>query len=193
MAQNLTTDITGQTGAQWVSSFNGSISALASSMSGASAPGTTNAGMPWFDTTTNQWKIRNAANTAWIPVMRYLEKVDERAWSAAAFSTFIQPPVRSATIEEVRIVSTTATTGSSAGVTDYVFDVYNVTDSHSLFSATQTTGTTEITANTVYTLTPDQNNTITADDVLEFRVTVNGSPTSLTRVAVYISWIWLVD
>lgn len=168
-----------------------SLSALRTLFSGASEPGTSIrvGGMPWVDSTSNELKVRDLGDTEWLQVLRRVEKVDERAWSGGAFTVFMQAPAEASRLELVRIVSTTATTGSSAGVTDYVFDVYNVTDSQSLFSATQTTGTAEIAANTAYDLTPDQNDAITADDVVEFRVTVNGSPTSLTRVAVYAYWI----
>ena len=46
--------------------INANLQALASCSSGTSAPGTTWPNQLWFDTTADQWKIRDAANTAWI-------------------------------------------------------------------------------------------------------------------------------
>ena len=191
MAQNLINSIAGQTGGEWTNSYASTTAALASNMSGTSEPGASVrvGGMLWLDTTTNQLKLRNTANDAWIPVMRHTEKVSDAGWSAS-FTNWLICPVRAAVIESVRIVSTTATT--SDGSNNYTIDVYNVTDSHSLFSTTQTTNGSEFVANTVKVLTPDQNQTITAGDAVEFRVVKNGSATSLTRVAVFVDWIWTV-
>jgi len=194
MAQNLTTDISGQDGGTWKTTYNNTTAALLSSMSGTTEPGSgvRTGGTPWLDTTTNQVKIRNAGDTEWVPTMRYPVKIDERDMSSpASFNAFLTCPAQGATIEKVRIQSTTATT-SSDGTDNYTFDVYNVTDSHSLFGTAPTTNGSEIVANTPYDMTPDQNNTITEDDCLEFRVTVNGSPTPLTRMSVEVVWIWLV-
>lgn len=193
MAQNYTGSIAGLDGGQWVTAYANTVAALSTNFSGTSAPSTPIAGQWWLDTTTNQLKLRNAANDAWIPAMRFPVKIDERSMSSpASFNAFLNCPVPGATIEAVRILSTT-TTSSSDGTDNYTFDVYNVTDSHSLFSSAPTTNGSEIPANTAYDLTPNQNNTITADDVLEFRCTVNGSPTPITRLSVEVVWIWLVS
>ena len=192
MAQNLINSIAGQKGGEWVASYASTTAALASSMSGTSEPGSSVRvpGMLWFDTTTSQLKIRNAADNAWVPVQRRTTKVEDSGWSTS-FTRWVICPARAALIESVRMVSTTATT--SDGSNNYNIDVYNVTDSHSLFSTTQTTNGSEFVANTVKILTPDQNATITASDAVEFRVVANGSPTSLTRVGVFIDWIALLS
>jgi hypothetical protein len=50
--------------------INDNLAALYSQSSGPSAPSTTVAFQPWVDTSSSPpvWKIRNAANTAWITV-----------------------------------------------------------------------------------------------------------------------------
>lgn len=46
--------------------INSLMEAIASQNSGSTAPSVTFAFMPWFDTATDQLKIRNASNTAWV-------------------------------------------------------------------------------------------------------------------------------
>ena len=59
-------DIANQTASATRSDLNLSLKALASQSSGATAPSTTYANMPWYDTATNLLKMRNEANDAWI-------------------------------------------------------------------------------------------------------------------------------
>jgi hypothetical protein len=54
------------TGAAVRSDLNNALAAIVSQNSGATAPSTTYAYMPWADTTTGLFKIRNAANNGWI-------------------------------------------------------------------------------------------------------------------------------
>ena len=54
------------TGAAVRSDLNNALAAIVSQNSGAVAPTTTYAYMPWADTTTGLFKIRNAANNGWI-------------------------------------------------------------------------------------------------------------------------------
>lgn len=65
MSQN-DLDLADQAGASFRSDVNSALQALATLSSGASAPSTTYARMLWADTTTNQLKRRNAANSGWI-------------------------------------------------------------------------------------------------------------------------------
>ena len=58
--------IANQSGAAFRADLNNALSAIVSQNSGALAPSTTYAYMTWADTTTGLYKIRNAANTAWI-------------------------------------------------------------------------------------------------------------------------------
>lgn len=59
-------DIANGTGAAVRSDLNNVLDAIVSNNSGSSSPGTTFAFQWWADTTTNQLKIRNSANDAWI-------------------------------------------------------------------------------------------------------------------------------
>ena len=56
------------TGAAVRSDLNGSLAAIVSNNSGATAPATTYAYQWWADTTTGLLKIRNSANSAWVTV-----------------------------------------------------------------------------------------------------------------------------
>lgn len=59
-------DIPNQGGAAFRADLNNALKALANLSAGASAPATTYAYMPWFDTTTGLLKFRNGSNTAWV-------------------------------------------------------------------------------------------------------------------------------
>ena len=59
-------NIANGTGAAVRSDLNNALAAIVSQNSGATAPSTTYAYMPWADTTTGLFKIRNAANNGWI-------------------------------------------------------------------------------------------------------------------------------
>lgn len=58
--------IANQSGAGFRADMNNALAAIVSNNSGATAPATTYAYMPWADTTTGLFKIRNGANSAWI-------------------------------------------------------------------------------------------------------------------------------
>jgi hypothetical protein len=58
--------IANQSGAGFRADLNNALAAIVSNNSGATAPATTYAYMPWADTTTGLFKIRNGANSAWI-------------------------------------------------------------------------------------------------------------------------------
>lgn len=55
-----------QSGASFRADLNDALSAIATLNSGATAPSTTYAFMPWADTANDLLKIRNAANNAWV-------------------------------------------------------------------------------------------------------------------------------
>lgn len=89
-------------------------------------------------------------------------------------------------IDAAYILSDTATSGSD-GSNNWTFAINNVTQTEALASVTTTTDTTEITANTAYTLDIDQNNAaadITALDVFNVVITKTGSPTDLSSAEV---------
>lgn len=156
----------------------------------ASAPTDPVGGMLWAGGTL---QVYGRETLAWHEVTRWIEKLDERAWSAAAFTAFAMSPPVDAFLERVRIVSTTATTGSSAGVTDYEVDVWSVTAGATLLDEPYSTGDAELAANTPKDLVPTSLSALDAGTVVELRVTVNGTPTSLDRVAVWASWTAAID
>lgn len=55
-----------QSGAAFRADLNNALQALASQSSGTTAPTTTYAYQPWYDTTTGLLKFRNSANSAWV-------------------------------------------------------------------------------------------------------------------------------
>lgn len=58
--------IANQSGAAFRADLNNALAAVVSQNSGAAEPSTTYAYMPWVDTTTGLYKIRNSANSAWV-------------------------------------------------------------------------------------------------------------------------------
>ena len=66
-------DIANQSASSARADINNALKALASQSSGATAPSTTYANMPWYDTGTNTLKIRSEADDAWIS-MGYLDQ-----------------------------------------------------------------------------------------------------------------------
>lgn len=63
------------------SDLNSALPALASMSAGATAPSTTYAYQPWYDTSTNILKFRNADNDAWISFATFNQTTD--SWSFA--------------------------------------------------------------------------------------------------------------
>jgi len=92
-------------------------------------------------------------------------------------------PFSNCKITQVTLLSDTATTGSGAG-TRWDFQVRNITASLNLLSAAKTTNGAEIAANTFYDLTPNQNQTIAANDAIRLEITKTGSPTDLSAADV---------
>lgn len=58
-------------GATYRQDVNNALLAIATWNSGATAPATPYAGLPWWDTANNLVKRRNSANTAWVTVASY--------------------------------------------------------------------------------------------------------------------------
>lgn len=63
-------DIANAAGATFRADLNAALAALVSNNSGATAPATTFAYMYWADTSTGYLKQRNAANSAWVTLVR---------------------------------------------------------------------------------------------------------------------------
>lgn len=174
--------------------------ALRSCFSGASAPSDTEAYMPWLDTTNNQIKRRNAADSAWTiegaigkDHGKTLIHVGEFSSVSGTFTTFVTPTLEDGQIKRIILVSTTSSSSSSGN--EWQFGLQNKTDAVALFSGTVGTFTSlggvgggEITADTIYELTPDQNQSLDAGDVLELTMTAVGTVTTLTRLLILVEY-----
>ncbi|OPY78300.1 MAG: hypothetical protein A4E65_02323 [Syntrophorhabdus sp. PtaU1.Bin153] len=70
MSQDFTSDTysSGHNVSTDMQNIEDSLNALRSTMSGTSMPPNTEAGLQWFDTTNNLWKIRNDGNDGWLAV-----------------------------------------------------------------------------------------------------------------------------
>ena len=62
-------NIANQTAPNFRADLNNALLAIVSTNSGSSAPSTTFANMLWYDTTNNQLKMRNEADSAWITLL----------------------------------------------------------------------------------------------------------------------------
>lgn len=173
--------------------------AVRTSFSGATAPLVTAPYQLWADTTTGLLKRRNAGDTDW-DVIGMLSNDNSRIVTtvslgdlSATDSKLILAPRTGALIEAVTLIGETTTSHDNSN--KYVFMLENVTDTLDLFSGTVGTfdtlggvGGGAMTANTKYTLTPDQNATIGADDVLRFEWTKTGSPANVVGVLLQLDW-----
>lgn len=153
----------------------------------------------WADTTTGLLKRRDSGNTQWdvigllngenAQVVTTLKLID----FSATDDQLIVAPRGAALVQAVTILSE-VTTGHSSG-NEFEFKLTNVTDTLELFSATVGTFTTlggvgggVITLDVAYRLTPDQNATVGADDVLKFTWTKVGAPANVTGLLLQIDF-----
>lgn len=177
------------------------LAALRSLFAGASEPSSKEAYMLHVDTTTQQLNQRNAANNAWVAVAPMLRDwcVGTVAVNIGALTAtgdhylFVAPDA--CTITKVRLVPDAATT-STAGVNEWGFQLRDLTGAVNLFSAAPTTATAvggvgggvEFAVDTSWNLTPDQNETLAAGDVLELQVTKTGAPGNTGRTLVVVEY-----
>lgn len=184
MAQNYKTVVSSESLATLTSDhIPNSFAAVRSSFSGATAPTDTIAGMFWFDTSDKVLKLRNDADDAWIEVQAVSIPVLNGAVSGS-LTRFLPLPA-GARIDSLVVISDTATSGSD-GTNNWEFDIYNITDANSVFSSTPTTNGEELAVDTRATYSADQNQTIDAADVVEFRATRNGTGTDLSSASVCV-------
>jgi hypothetical protein len=172
---------------------------LRSLHSGATEPSEMVAYMLWADTTTGLLKIRDAANAAWIVVSPLAGGsmprlvVGERLALSASTTLFLPPPAIGVVLKKVILVADTSTSSSSGN--EWQFGLQNLTAAAALFSGAVGTFTAlggvgggEMTADAVYVLTPDQNDDLSADDVLELAITEVGAATTLARVSIFVEY-----
>lgn len=170
--------------------------ALRSLFSGATAPANPVAYQLWADTATKKLKQRNAANSAWVVLLPLADtmrlQLVFRASGALAAESLRLPVPQACTVEKVQIVPSVSTTTSAAGSKEWTFMLRNLTQALDLFSGTPTTATAvggvgggaELTADTVYNLSANQNQACNAGDVLRFTIAAVGSPTAVADVSV---------
>lgn len=178
------------------------LSALRSLHAGTSAPPSTEAWMLWADTANNQLKQRNGANSAFVVVAPLVQDWGSRTvhkglggLTATATHYLLTAPLN-ARITRLILVSDTATTGSAAGTTEWQFSLRNRTAAVNLFSGTVGTGTAlggvgggaEIAVDTAYILTPNQNQSVLQNAVLDLVLTKVGAITNLGRVDVFLEF-----
>lgn len=144
-------------------------------------------------------KIADAANTQFTPAVITASGQGILAPSGSdqlnqdLVVFFLPPQITTAQILGVYFLSDTSTSSSDA-TSQYQFEVYNLTATESLSSASTNTADTEITGGQPYILTVDQNQTIDAGDVIVIRVDEldDGSPnpTDLSSANLNAFIIW---
>lgn len=174
---------------------------LRTAFSGATEPASPVAYQLWADTAENLLKRRNAANSAWVIIGPLLgnagngqkdrHSTGTMATAGYQFSPFCTPAV----IRRIGIFPSATTTGSSAGVTEYAFQLVNLTTTDELFSSEPSTATTvggvgggEFTAGQVYWLNVDQFEEVAEGDVLELQITKTGSPTAVASFSIVLDF-----
>lgn len=171
--------------------------ALRANFSGSSAPSSTAAFQTWADTSAGMMKLRNAANNGWISLFPLAAQVPlvlnlQHAGAMAAKELQIVAPV-AMSVSRIVLVTDTTTSGSVAATNEWTFLLRNVTQAVNLFSATPSTATTvagvgggEITADTAYSLTANQNAAVSSNDVLRLTIAQTGSPTAVADVSIVV-------
>lgn len=108
---------------------------------------------------------------------------------SATDNDFIFVAPSAAVISQISLVTESSPTGlTQNAATNWTFQVANLTLGSNLLAQTVSTVTNGFTANTVYDLTPDQNLTLTANDVLQLQATLTGGAGTLTNSSVIVEW-----
>lgn len=147
--------------------------------------------MLWAAPTAGLLRQRNATNDGWIDVGPLLTPVATAmlvglgSVSATGTRFALSLPTKYV-VSGLMVISDTATSGSDAS-NNWAWQLHNVTQALDLFSTAPDTNGDELAVDTPKVLVPDQNLSLAARDVLEFRWTKTGAPTSpLGEVAIAI-------
>lgn len=188
----------------------GALEALRSNFSGATAPAAPNSATPvpcqwWADTSEGWMKMRNQADSAWLKVfpltagsVTQLPCEVSIASLSATTTAKLGAVARACTVKRLILLCETASTSSSGN--EWQPMLRKRTNAApgttvNLFSGTVGTFTalvgvrspaTEFVAHQVLALTPNQNATMAADDVLELVMTKAGTATTLTN---FLAWV----
>jgi hypothetical protein len=174
------------------------LESLRTLFSGATEPASKVAYMLWADTALGLLKQRNAANSAWVVLGPLLADWTEHVClvgelsSLSASRSLYLPPQRVASVVR-RIIIVSATASSSSSGNEWQFELEDMTSPGDLFSAAVGTftalsgvgGGAEFAANGVFALTPDQNQALDPDHVVELRFVKVGTVTTLSRISVF--------
>lgn len=159
---------------------------LRSLHSGPTAPSSTVAFMLWADTTNSVLWMRNAGNSAWVAIAtlgaefgREVHNCERIASVGSSTSFYLPVPWRNCRLVRAVILTATATTGSS-GSNNWNLNIQNLSaGSVNLHSTGKGTDTDEeFAVLTPWVFTPDQNQDVTAGDILLVNFTKTGTPTS---------------
>ncbi|MEM7396007.1 MAG: hypothetical protein AAF492_27045, partial [Verrucomicrobiota bacterium] len=88
-------------------------------------------------------------------------------------------------VTRVILISDTATTLSSI-VRHWTFQVRNLSQANDLLATARSTSDSEIGVHTTYDLFPDQNQSLSANDILQLQITSTGGPTSLAAAEIMV-------
>lgn len=162
-------------------------SALRTDFEGSTAPGSTVPYAKWADSASGVVKRRNAADDGDVVEAPLLEnagrmtvRIDVEGGLTASEDFFALVPISGFVVEKLILVSDTTTSGSD-GSNHWSFQVANLAQAVDLFATAPDTNGSEVTADTAYVLTPDQNEAVAANDVLELQVVKTGTPTNMNR------------
>ena len=127
--------IDNQSAPSFRSDLNNALAAIVSTNSNATAPSTTFANMLWYDTTNNQIKKRNEANSAWI----ILGTVDETGSKFTPNSAITTSEIAAATLvtssDTIASNDNNTTIPTSAAVDDHIPVKLNATGSAPIYAA----------------------------------------------------------
>lgn len=181
-------NIANQSGADFRSDLNDALSAIASTNSGDTAPGTTFANQLWIDTANNLLKIRNEANSAWITTG--IDITADNTFTSVVINTSI---TGSAILDDDTFATASATTvatsesikayvDSQVGTVDTLAEILangNTTDGTDIsLSSSDITGTGNI--NITGTIQSSGNITGTLATAAQTNITSVGTLSSLT-------------
>ena len=184
-------------GGALLTKVNDALASLRTVHSGATAPTVTAAYMLYQDTALKEILQRDSGDATWQAILASNVKNHGRSTIApihgiAASNDFWAYYADIAFhVDKVYILSDTTTSGSD-GTNRYEFQVRNVVASLDLIASDVMTDAVEVTADTPYVLTLDQNQNIAAGDALELQVVKTGAPTDWTSAeiaAVVVGWL----
>ena len=96
------------------------------------------------------------------------------------------------TIKKIIINSDTATSGSD-GSNNFTFMLKNHTQTQDLMASAVSTNGNEIGENTAYTISADQNQNVSANDVITLEITKTGTPTNLGSADLHATFVFELD